>query len=278
VRGREKLLGPDHADTLTSVSNLAGILEAQGVYSRSLDRPERDRSRGGHDERGAKVMKKSKSRSSAMPQTRTETKSSNSDIMAQLNTRLSSMTGEPAQQQQEGTSSRAESGGDIKHVVIVVESDDGRDLTQLPNTLNEKFDKLDKEGAVRPVVLSLVKDWKKRSQKALLASPEVSYIGAEKQLAEKTAAFDLLDALSRSGGFTLEQAELHVVLVSAHCFDKTLMDTVIQKNVNPIEKMEQSALVMAAVVHGTDVEELVRVQQVDRLLTQAPALFEKEGS
>ncbi|CUS06611.1 unnamed protein product [Tuber aestivum] len=35
LEGREKILGPDHPDTLTSVNNLAGVLQSQGKYDES---------------------------------------------------------------------------------------------------------------------------------------------------------------------------------------------------------------------------------------------------
>ncbi|CUS15721.1 unnamed protein product, partial [Tuber aestivum] len=35
LEGREKTLGPDHPNTLTSVSNLASVLESQGKYTQS---------------------------------------------------------------------------------------------------------------------------------------------------------------------------------------------------------------------------------------------------
>ena len=52
--------------------------------------------------------------------------------------------------------------------------------------------------------------WTKRSQKALLAPPVLSTLHKEEQIAERNRAFDLLDALSRSGGLTIESASLHV--------------------------------------------------------------------
>jgi hypothetical protein len=145
----------------------------------------------------------------------------------------------------------------------------------LPDALNKKFDQLDKDGAVRPVILSVGKSWKKRSQKALLSAATTSTLQADEQKSERSAAFDLLDALSRSGGLTLDNTDLHVVLMSTHCFDKTLMNTIIQKNTNPIEKMEQSTLVMASVIHGKSAEELTEESQHERLQQHATMLFQE---
>ena len=67
---------------------------------------------------------------------------------------------------------------------------------------------------------------------------------------EKKKTFDLIDALTKSGALVLEHSSLHVILGASHYFDKTLMDTVIEENVNPIDKIaEQSMLIAAASVH-----------------------------
>lgn len=45
---------------------------------------------------------------------------------------------------------------------------------------------------------------------------------------EKDAAFELLDSLTRSGALPLQHSELHLLVVATQCFQRTVMDTVIQ--------------------------------------------------
>ena len=46
---------------------------------------------------------------------------------------------------------------------------------------------------------------------------------------EKDSAFDLLDALTRSGALPLSHAEMHIVVAATQIFEKTVMETVIQE-------------------------------------------------
>ena len=48
----------------------------------------------------------------------------------------------------------------------------------------------------------------------------------------------------------LEAASLHVVLAVTHAFDESLMDVVIGQNVNPIEKLERTSLILASAVQA----------------------------
>src|SRR5947208_1622106 len=66
---------------------------------------------------------------------------------------------------------------------------------------------------------------------------------------------------------------LHVVIASTHCFDKTLMNTLIQDNVNPIEKVERSSLIVASTIHHTSPAALIAPEQLERLSTYSPMLI-----
>lgn len=155
-------------------------------------------------------------------------------------------------------------------------TDDGdvgaKDYTKIPAVLDARFEEYGKGNVIRPTIVHLSNVWSKKSQKSLLSKMEDSTIDEDIQRSEKTKAFDLLDALTKSGALTVDHASLHVVMAATHCFDKTLMDTVIQDNVNPIEKVEKSILIMAATVHDRCVSELVTSDNLDRISNTSPLL------
>jgi len=57
------------------------------------------------------------------------------------------------------------------------------------------------------------------------------------------------------------------------CFDKSLIDTIIQDNVNPIEKVERSMLIVATTMHQKEANQLIRPEQVERVKTYSPGVF-----
>jgi hypothetical protein len=113
-------------------------------------------------------------------------------------------------------------------------------------------------------------------------------------LQERQKAFDLLDALTKSGGLAVKEAELHVVVASTHCFGKTLMNTIIQvrerrcvaggtdfsrqDNQNPIEKLEKTSLIIASSIHGTTPQALIKEEHISRVAEFHPALLEQKAS
>mmetsp|Transcript_27114 Transcript_27114/g.40611 ORF Transcript_27114/g.40611 Transcript_27114/m.40611 type:complete len:97 (+) Transcript_27114:2-292(+) len=95
------------------------------------------------------------------------------------------------------------------------------------------------------------------------------------QKKERNKAFDLLDALSRSGSLPIACAELHVFVAATHCFENSLMATVIQDNINPIEKMEKSMLIVASTIFDLSPAHLLKnEQEEERVVKYSPALFE----
>ena len=152
-----------------------------------------------------------------------------------------------------------------------------RDYTQVPVEMDQRFEKLDTDNSLRPTIINPGERWTKRSQKALLASPSTSHLSKAEQKTEREAAFDLLDALTKSGALPLTHASLHVVIAATHCFDKTVTETVIQNNINPIAKVERSSLIMASTVHQKPVPDLIKDEQVQRVTDNSPQLFLKDA-
>uniref|UniRef100_A0A7S1AR47 Uncharacterized protein n=1 Tax=Noctiluca scintillans TaxID=2966 RepID=A0A7S1AR47_NOCSC len=150
------------------------------------------------------------------------------------------------------------------------------DYTELPRELDRRLEALD-VGCVRPTIITPGDTWSKTSQAGLLAEPFTTTFVSESLAREKAKAFDLLDALSLSGSLTLDFAMLHVVVVATHCFDKTVTDTLVQDNVNPIEQMERSTVVMGSTVHKTSPARLLHPSHAPRVQASAPALFQLES-
>merc|ERR1712066_424906 len=154
-----------------------------------------------------------------------------------------------------------------------IQTDTGRDYTKVPQEMDKEFERLDTDGALRPTIISPGRSWTLKRQKALLAKPSESSLGKDEQKKEKDAALDLLDALTKSGALPIEHASLHIVVAATHCFDKTVTETVIQDNANPIDKVERSTLIMATSVHKQPLAALVRESQLPRVGTASPMLL-----
>jgi hypothetical protein len=152
------------------------------------------------------------------------------------------------------------------------------DWTAIPREMDATFEKLDTDAALRPTIISVSDNWQRKRQKGLLSKPVSDSLRGGGLSDEKRKAFDLLDALTRSGVLPIEtETELHVVLCTTHCFDKTLVNTIIQDNVNPIEKSERSALIVAGLVQGMPAQALLLPNQLERVQTYSPGLFQPEA-
>ncbi len=149
------------------------------------------------------------------------------------------------------------------------------DYTKIPTDLDAALEKLDAEGALRPSIINVGKTWSKRAQKGLLANATTASLGVAEQKLEKQACFDLLDGLTKSGSaaFGIEGAALHIVVSSTHCFEKNVMDTLVRDNVNPIAKVEHSALIVASRIFGKPAAELITEAARERIAAQSPMLF-----
>ncbi len=142
---------------------------------------------------------------------------------------------------------------------MVASAEASVDYTKIPSDLDAALEKLDVEGALRPAIINVGKTWTKRAQKGLLGNATDKALAVGEQKLEKQACFDLLDGLTKSGSaaFGIEGAGLHIVVSTTHCFEKNVMDTLVRENVNPIAKVEHSALIVASRIFGKTAEELV---------------------
>ena len=148
----------------------------------------------------------------------------------------------------------------------------GVDYTRIPAQLDRRLEQLDGDSALRPTIINPGDPWTRTARKSLLAEPEEQTLYADEQRREKNRAFDLIDALSKSGSIPFEDASLHVVIAATHCFDETLLNTVIQRNVNPIEKVEVSSVIVATTIHDAPAVELLMEDQRARVFGNAPRL------
>lgn len=148
-----------------------------------------------------------------------------------------------------------------------------RDYTQVPRQMDEQFEKFDSDSALRPTIINAAPTWTKKAQKALLATQSSTVLGAKEQKTEKDAAFDLLDALTKSGALPLTHSSLHVIVAATHCFDESVTETIVKENVNPIEKVERSTLIMASTIHEQPVAALIQEGQYTRVKDVSPVFF-----
>ena len=152
---------------------------------------------------------------------------------------------------------------------------EGVDFTLIPKQLDQSVERNGEAASLRSTTIKTGSNWTRNRQANLLSKPERHDLDADLIRKEKSKAFDLLDALSRSGSLAIAHSELHVVVAMTHCFEKDLMGTVICDNVNPIEKLEGSTLLLASAVHGVSAGELVRdANELQRLRMTIPRLLE----
>jgi hypothetical protein len=147
------------------------------------------------------------------------------------------------------------------------------DYTELPSRLDEVHDKLDPDIALRSTIITPSEVWIKTYQEGLMRPLTSTTLNTDDLITEKCAAFDLLDALSRSGANSLTDVALHIVIASTHNFDKSILDTVVQDNINPIDRAERSCLILASTLHDTAAATLLKDDQVLKISGTSPSLF-----
>jgi hypothetical protein len=149
------------------------------------------------------------------------------------------------------------------------------DFTNIPKVLDSLFEQHDSDSSIRATILETSRPWKRIRQENLLSKAKQSALNKDDCKSEMDKAFDLLDALSRSGVLPIAFAELHVIVAVTHCFENDVMGTVVQDNVNPIEKVEMSTLMVASTIHGEVARQLIGPPtDLQRLAAALPELME----
>jgi hypothetical protein len=131
------------------------------------------------------------------------------------------------------------------------------DFTKIPTILDKRLESLDQDGALKSTILETGSTWSRSRQENLLEAPKKSNLHPSDIKTETNKAMDLLTALSRSGSLPIMSSELHIVVTVTHCFEKNIIDTVIKDNVNPIEKVEKSLLVLASTIQQVESSQLL---------------------
>lgn len=152
----------------------------------------------------------------------------------------------------------------------------GEDFTLLPKLLDATVERHDTDGALRSTIVKADVNWTRMRQANLLVAPSRDVLVEHETKNEKKKAFDLLDAISRSGTLAIDCSELHVVVAVSHCFDNDIMGSVIEDNINPIEKVERSSLLLAAAVSGLSPTNLIEDENKERLSNTFPMLFDSK--
>lgn len=110
---------------------------------------------------------------------------------------------------------------------------------------------------LRPTIINVGTKWRQTYFKSLISKPEEKYLESIDQSSEKSKTFDLLNTLSRSGSILFEDTSFHVIIASTHFFDNTLLSSVIEDNINPIEEIERSSLILSSSIHGCSIQDLI---------------------
>jgi hypothetical protein len=149
----------------------------------------------------------------------------------------------------------------------------GSSWAQLPQRIDKSLIELDPESSLHPTIIRLAPVWQAKTQASILVPQQTAVLAPEQQKTERQCAFDLLDALSRSGELPIESAEFHIIVATTHSFDHTLIATVIEQNMNPIDKIERSLCVVASILHEKPVADLIAKEKMSQVSHHSPNLI-----
>ncbi|CAJ1960164.1 unnamed protein product [Cylindrotheca closterium] len=124
------------------------------------------------------------------------------------------------------------------------------DFTQIPKMLDATIAQFDKDSTLRSTKIKAGDIWSRKRQPDLLSKPTTNNLYESDVKSESNKAYDLLDAISRSGSLPIAYSDLHVIVCVTHCFEKDIMATIVEDNINPIDRLEMSTLLLGSTIHG----------------------------
>jgi len=134
------------------------------------------------------------------------------------------------------------------------------DFTFIPKILDAQLEEQN-EGAVKSTIIKAAENWERLRKDNLFLPPKRSYLKSNDKETEKNEAMDLLKAISRSGCLPIAQCDFHVIISMSHCFQKNLLSSVIQDNINPIKQVEKSLLIVGSVIQGIAPPNLLSLEE-----------------
>ncbi len=110
------------------------------------------------------------------------------------------------------------------------------DISSIGHAMNDLFDR--SGSSLRQTVLHVESKWRRQESGFVGAAKSVE-LGKDEIAAERNTCFGLLDSLSNGGCLSLgSEAELHVVFVATHQYEKSVLDSVVQESRDPIEELQ----------------------------------------
>lgn len=155
-------------------------------------------------------------------------------------------------------------------------NEEGYDLTALPHKLDANFKALDTDSQLRPTTIKPELPMTKRFNRSILSEAETTTLDQEELARERARAFDLIDALTRSGGLDLKWTTLHVVVCATHSFEKSVVDTLVVDNVDPVVKAERASLIIASTLHDLPAIELIAPERLQQVRDSSPELLTED--
>jgi len=144
--------------------------------------------------------------------------------------------------------------------------------------LDSLFGIYDSDNALRPTIINAGGTWRRLSQSLFSDKPDKDETLQNDELVQqRTAAYDLLEILSRAGSLAFRNASLHVIIAATHSFDKSVHSTVIEENINPIEAVQRSTLILTSTIFKSTPSALIQPHLLKQVEAVSPNIFKIEA-